>query len=132
MYKIYWFYCDNDKSNDYTTGFINVTKSCQLGNKNYKHWLELKKSKEFNNKIDLILSGIYIHKQLILNISIWILNEFYDKVSNIIENHLIKNFKDELSLNKNKLEELNIEIEKYNKIIEDNCITKLEDFNKVW
>lgn len=60
------------------------------------------------------------------------MNEFYDKVSNIIENHLIKNFKDELSLNKNKLEELNIEIEKYNKIIEDNCITKLEDFNKVW
>ena len=146
------------KSNDFTNGFINATKLCQLGNKNYKHWIELKKSKELiefyenikvagiatssnNYKFELniagtkennILSGTYVHKQLILNISIWISNEFYNKVSNIIENHLIKNFKDELSLNKNKLEELNIEIEKYNKIIEDknNCITSLENSNK--
>jgi hypothetical protein len=117
------------KSEDYTNGFINATKLCQLGNKSYKHWLELKKSKELiefyetknrsrdpdpgnfieiintSNKtlIDKTISGSYVHKQLILNISVWISNEFYDTVSNIIENHLIKNFKDELSLNKNKL-----------------------------
>jgi hypothetical protein len=145
------------KSEDYTNGFVNATKLCQLGNKNYFHWLELKKSKELikfyetkfgtrdhddqikfvfeskgTDKIDLKLSGTYVHKQLILNISLWISNEFYDKVSNIIENHLIKNFKDDLSLNKNKLEELNVEIEKYNKLIEDknNCISTLEDSNK--
>ena len=140
------------KSNDYTNGFINATKLCQLGNKQLSNWTKLDKSKELiedfkkyldrkdlnsykfelnitGNKENNLLSGTYVHKKLILNISLWIFNEFYDKVSDIIENHLIKNFKDELSLNKNKLEELNIEIDKYNKIIEDknNCITSLEN-----
>jgi len=143
------------KSEDYTNGFINATKLCQLGNKNYKHWIELKKSKELvefyetknrsrdhgignfieiintSNKtlIDKIISGTYVHEKLILNISIWISNAFYDKVLDIIKNHLIKNFKEELELNINKLNELNIEIDKYNKIIEDknNCITSLEN-----
>ena len=112
------------KSNDYTNGFINATKLCQLGNKNYKHWLELKKSKELiedfkkylnpsdrkylnsykfelniaGNKENNLLSGTYLHKKLILNISIWISNEFYNNVTDIIENHLIKNFKEELEL----------------------------------
>ena len=34
------------KSNDYTNGFINATKLCQLGNKQLSNWTKLDKSKE--------------------------------------------------------------------------------------
>jgi hypothetical protein len=115
------------KSDDYTNGFINATKLCQLGDKRYDKWLKLDYSieliKEFSNgqnwtlenieKNNLffkllggkgndfnIIRGTYVNKKLILNIAIWISPNFYLKIFDIVENYLIKNFKDELSLNK--------------------------------
>ncbi|BAO49423.1 KilA-N domain-containing protein [Alphaentomopoxvirus acuprea] len=141
------------KSNDYTNGYINATKLCQYGNKLYKNWLQLESSKDLINEISLagipaaenndiffkfmggkgkeydIIRGTYVNDKLILSISLWLSSKFYLHVSDIIKNYFVNNFKNEIKLNKNKLDDLNIEVDKYNKIIEEknNCITSLEN-----
>ncbi|CCU56201.1 N1R/p28-like protein [Mythimna separata entomopoxvirus 'L'] len=139
---------------DKNTGYFNATKLCKDGGKEYKHWYENTKSREFilfidaflrsrntdrankdilyvkkgNNKTeeDKIITGTYVHKLLLLNISLWISNEFYIKCYDIIEKYYIDEFTTEYKDDKDKL---------YNKIKEiesvitekNNAIDSLEN-----
>ncbi|CCU55451.1 N1R/p28-like protein [Adoxophyes honmai entomopoxvirus 'L'] len=140
---------------DKTNGYFNATKLCKDGGKRFKHWNENDKSKEIiiyvrnflqsrnsvlanddiiyeekktNNKLDIdkIITGTYVHKLLLLNISLWISNEFYLKCYTIIEKYYIDEYTTEYKEDKNKL---NGKIKEIEKNIEDknNVITSLEN-----
>ncbi|CCU56434.1 N1R/p28-like protein [Mythimna separata entomopoxvirus 'L'] len=131
---------------DKNTGCFNATKLCRTGGKEYKEWSKINKSIEYikyleeiynnfggediphqnilykidsrgTNKLDLLISGTYVSKDLILSISSWISNEFAYKCNNIIINYYNKEFK-YMS---------NQEIDKKIKIIEDNYKNKVEE-----
>ncbi|CCU56202.1 N1R/p28-like protein [Mythimna separata entomopoxvirus 'L'] len=80
------------------------------------------------NKINNTISGTYVYKNLLLNISSWISIDFYDKCYNIIEKYYIDEFTIEYKNNKDKLQNKIKEIEK---AIEDknNVIASLENSN---
>ncbi|CCU56182.1 N1R/p28-like protein [Choristoneura rosaceana entomopoxvirus 'L'] len=125
---------------DKSTGFFNATKLCNLGGKQFKHWKSLEKSKELikyiknlrgrdpdpweyeiisNNNHDICkqYTGIYVSKDLILDIASWISPEFYLKCNDIIINYYNNEFK---NLNdkeiKNKINEIK---NKYINIIDE-------------
>ena len=104
-------YGEFDVIMDMTTGYINATKLCTNGGRKYKNWYENKNSKEiinfFNENIkgsDRILSepfyinmqglydsrGTYVHPKLITHIASWVSPSFAWKVSEIVNNHLIR------------------------------------------
>ncbi|CCU56499.1 N1R/p28-like protein [Mythimna separata entomopoxvirus 'L'] len=84
-----------------------------------------------NDKINDIVSGTYVSKDLVLSISIWISNEFYIKCSNIIENYYINDFKLKYENNvKNLTEKINnLEIDKNNIISRFNSDIKPKIIN---
>lgn len=92
-------------------GWINVTDLCKKGGKEFKHWHENKSSKELINYISLavglpasnllpsikggfklqIIKGTYAHPKLAPHIASWVSNEFAFKVSDIVNDFVIKN-----------------------------------------
>jgi flagellar biosynthesis/type III secretory pathway chaperone len=98
---------------DQKTGSFNATKLCILGLKNFFEWKRLEQSKcliayyencsgksqhnfmyevksASKDKIDKKISGIYVPKELILDIASWVSDEFYDRCNNIIINYFVK------------------------------------------
>lgn len=129
------------KSNDYLNGYINASKLCIYGDKLYKNWNQIEKSKNLikyaedrlkievadttanteiskfelkiaGSKENNAISGTYVHKRLILNIACWISDEFYWRCSEIIENYFLKNYKDDIN-------NYQIKIVEYTKIMEE-------------
>ncbi|CCU56257.1 N1R/p28-like protein [Mythimna separata entomopoxvirus 'L'] len=101
---------------DKNTGCFNATKLCNLGSKRYRNWLSLERSKELikfidknrrldhsayfyeindsnKNHISKQITGQYVPKEIILDISSWISVEFYLKCNDIIINYYNKEFK---------------------------------------
>ncbi len=91
------------------TGFINATKLCSLYGKRYNHYTESNKKKEFINNIGLnshflikaggknnnlkIVSGTYVHKDIIDDIIYWCQNTKNNQHEKDIVNNYIKNIK---------------------------------------
>lgn len=89
------------KSNDYRNGYMNATKLCNKGGKEFFHWKRLEKLKELieyceNRRAsdlkpvseslflldlhsydtdDKLIAGTYLHPRLIVHVAIWISNE---------------------------------------------------------
>ena len=131
------------KSNDYRNGYINATKLCKDGKKEFFNWKRLEKSKELieyyeksppsdlkggfikdytmfllhcDNKdsINMSISGTYVSPDLIVDIAIWVSIEFYDKVKKIVNNHIIE-----------EVIELKKDTEKFKTMIKDKeCVIK--------
>jgi predicted phage tail protein len=108
---------------------------CDQGGKRFRDWKVLEKSKKMveyyhkscrqnsggsyevklqnNDKLNKQVTGTYVPKELILDISSWISIEFYDKCNKVVINHFVKEFKkmDKTKL-KNKIKTIEEEMEK--------------------
>ncbi|AAG02730.1 hypothetical protein AMV024 [Betaentomopoxvirus amoorei] len=135
---------------DKTTGCFNATKLCNLGGKKFKQWKRLEKSQELidyiknnrggdphpgfyetkgDNKDENVkkITGCYVPKEVILDISSWISVEFYLKCNDIIINYYNTEFK---SLSEKEIINKIKEIEnKYINIVEDKEL-EINDLNK--
>lgn len=114
-----------------TTGYINATKLCADGGRKYKNWNENKTNKElieyFETNInggqnsgrhsyelrDGIksnnINGTYVHPKLITHIASWVSPAFAWKVSEIVNNFLVREKEDEirsLTGDKSRLEKM--------------------------
>ena len=88
-------------------GFINATKLCNSANKKLIHWMENKNSKEMivafskllnmdrdqiitrvNGGKNTIISGTYMHPDLIIQVASWCNNQFAFYVSKIVNDYL--------------------------------------------
>lgn len=100
---------------DRETGYFNATKLCQDGGRRFHKWLENKQAKDLlescksdhpnspaarytiegnKNKIyNEIISGTYVHEDLILNIACWVSSDFYWKCVKIVKEYFIHEFK---------------------------------------
>jgi len=79
------------KSSDYMNGFINATNLCETNGKSYQQWLEydnyniLKKENQFTIvTTPHEVRGMYVHKNIILNIGLWLSEDYYDKLRKIV------------------------------------------------
>ena len=121
-----------------TTGYINATKLCTDGGKQVKAWLRNDGNKElikyfenshrsnFTPMTNILtggqnsdLRGTYVHPKLITHIASWVSPAFAWKVSEIVNNFLIKEKEDEIMKTKFlvkqkdcKIDELKIMLEK--------------------
>lgn len=86
---------------DKETGYFNATKLCKDSGKLFKHWLENNRTKELiayfssgdehNELFNVVkcadcevITGTYVPKELILDITSWISIDFYHRCNNII------------------------------------------------
>lgn len=102
--------------------YINATKMCREHNKRFEHWLENSNSKilitEVENEVNKCayrisgkhtkptitlqkecnnnLRGTYVHELLIPHIASWISSVFAIKVSKIVNNFIVKEYKDSI------------------------------------
>ncbi|AYP74188.1 N1R/p28-like protein [Fowlpox virus] len=119
-------------------GFINATKLCRLGNKHFKDWLKLEKSKELikevghscktissytdlkglfmkiknehNEKYRCDVEGTYVHPDLIPHIISWIFPYFAIKISKIVNNYVSSKYEI-------RMKEKEIELKKIHKTL---------------
>ena len=126
---------------DKTTGYFNATKLCNDGNREFKTWHRTKKTKELLKSVSKIyygadlhrnglyevkigkksistkdISGTYVCKELILDISSWISPDFYLKCNKIILTHAEEEFKKQ---HKAEIKEKDCKIDELCKIIKD-------------
>ncbi|AAG02818.1 hypothetical protein AMV112 [Betaentomopoxvirus amoorei] len=137
---------------DKTTGCFNATKLCNLSGKRFRNWIRLDRSKQLlkymenyrssyvsvgfyevkgdnNNKTSKEITGQYVPKEVILDISSWISVEFYLKCNDIIINYYNNEFK---YLSKEDINNKVKEVEnKYTNIIEENEITIKQKDDKI-
>jgi hypothetical protein len=88
---------------DTTNGYINATKLCADGNKQFKNWLQNKSNKEsqlmtysLTGGQNNLIRGTYVHHKLIPHVAAWVSVEFADKVSDIINSFLVRERDDEI------------------------------------
>lgn len=127
-------------------GYVNATKLCTAGGREYSNWSRLDKSKEYiayleeslwvpdlgpikltecmsfgnTNKINAIVSGTYVHPDMITAIAQWVSSKFAHMVSKIVNNYMVTQYKEEIK----KLEQDAI-INKHMLAEKDCNITKL-------
>jgi hypothetical protein len=110
-------YGDFDVIMDIDNGYINATKLCNDGGKRMCKWLENKNSKEFikffennctcypnsgssyelrNGPTCHNINGTYVHPKLITHIASWISPSFALKVSEIVNNFLVREREEEI------------------------------------
>jgi len=120
-------------------GYVNATKLCADGGKQFKNWLRLDHAQELIKyheneenasahfrasaiiikNVENTLRGTYLHQDLIPHIASWVSAEFAIKVSRIVNEYVVSEYKKQL--------------EKKDKIIEnvsDRAVVKAEDKRK--
>ncbi|CCU55622.1 N1R/p28-like protein [Choristoneura biennis entomopoxvirus] len=147
---------------DKNTGCFNATKLCNLGCKQFKQWKCFEKSQELikyiinnrdtnshigfyevkgDNKDDTIkqITGQYVSREIILDISSWISVEFYIKCNDIIINYYKKNFDykikeieerySEHPIKYDKIDDIIVKINKILKMVEiqNNTLDEIEE-----
>ena len=116
------------------TGYINATKLCKDGGKELSEWKRFNHSKKFidylsslgypkelivkNMSGDYITRGTYVHPKLIPHIASWVSPEFALKVSDIVEEYIIKEYRDHIRKMELGMKEKDDNITELKKIIE--------------
>jgi hypothetical protein len=100
-------------------GYINATKLCKDGGKRFEHWQVNKESKllvsELRSLTDFSVSetlfdlsndlrGTYVHQDLIPHIASWVSPQFAIKVSKIVNNFIVREYKEEIMRHKVQIE----------------------------
>ena len=129
------------------TGYINATKLCSDGGKQMKNWLRNDCNKELIEYFDKInggsnlsrhkyevkngtkcnnINGTYVHPKLIPHIASWVSPEFANKVSEIVNNFLIKEKEDEIRRSKVLLGEKDCKIDELKIMLEQANVERRE------
>ena len=135
--------------------YMNATKLCKEYNKRFEHWLENINSKNLIKEVEYELKngdhrisgeppkkatitllkgcvnelkGTYVHELLIPHIASWISPVFAIKVSKIVNNFIIKEYKDSIKQKDDKIDEL-IQLNKEIKIQNDDMKKLVEKMN---
>jgi hypothetical protein len=111
-------------------GYINVTKLCKDGGKELKNWSANQSSMDLVNQArsagipadpleQLItgqneLRGTYAHPLLVPHIASWISPEFAFKVSRIVNDHLVREYREQIREKTDKIDELMKKMDKQN------------------
>uniref|UniRef100_A0AAT9URX7 KilA N domain protein n=1 Tax=Apapanepox virus TaxID=3049969 RepID=A0AAT9URX7_9POXV len=124
-------------------GFVNATKLCKIGNREFRKWIRLDGSKELIRKVEEMnqisksaparsgrgiiievnganqytkydIAGSYVHQDLIPHISSWISPLFAVKVSKIINCYVSGKYEFKLKEKENKIDELMELLYKFN------------------
>ena len=130
-------YGEFDVIMDTNTGYINATKLCADGGRRYKKWYENKSNKElieyFNGGPNSVrhsyelrdgaksnnINGTYVHPKLITHIASWVSPAFAWKVSEIVNNFLIREKEDEIMKANILLGEKDCKIDSLKKMFEE-------------
>ncbi len=155
----YWAkYGDFKVIMDIKTGYINATRLCELANtkadtkKEFKTWrqnataielMDAVSSEVRKSTADLLvvvagghiieIRGTYAHPDLIPHIACWASRKFGVKVSKIVNNQLVREYKEEIRVKNNEIIDLKQTIDtmnkRYNEIISksDTQIQKIEE-----
>jgi hypothetical protein len=113
---------------DKSTGYFNATKLCERGGKRFRNWRSLEKSEKMveyyekswrldssasflyevklqnNDRLNKLVTGTYVPKELILDIASWVSIEFYDKCNRIVVDYFVEE-------TRRKIEHLQIELQ---------------------
>jgi hypothetical protein len=132
-------------------GYINATKLCEQGGKDMFHWIRNAKAKEIINYFEEMISkpgtakilikggsnpevtGTYMPHKIIVHVASWVSVKFAFMVSDIVEEYLVREYRESIREKNTTIDELNRKIDqllKDNKtIIADNKIAyaKLDD-----
>jgi hypothetical protein len=104
-------------------GYINATKLCRDGRKQLSHWIRNDNSKnlvKFLGNIigktreeliqcvmgNTIYTGTYVHPKLIPHIASWVSHEFALMVSDIVNEHIIREYKIQMKQKDDKIDNL--------------------------
>lgn len=124
--------------------YINATKMCQDGNKQFKHWLDNQGSKDLISEFESSagipadekwiititgghnseIRGTYVHRKLITHIASWISPAIAVKVSDIVEEYLMKEQKK--IINKQAIENMSLK-EMVQKLLENSEHSRKEN-----
>jgi hypothetical protein len=115
-------------------GFVNITKLCRDGGKNFKHWNENSSSKKMVEELsqvvgipttqlmethqagsDYELSGTYVHQDLVPHIASWISPQFAIKVSRIVNNFIVCQYEQAMREKNGEISQLKMLNEKIEK-----------------
>jgi 3-dehydroquinate dehydratase len=111
--------------------YINATKLCSSGGKQFKNWIRLDGSQELCNKLlelgsvlsqtkqiieqvtagDYETRGTYVHPELVPHIASWIYPEFAIKVSRIVNEHIVREYEWELNKKKDTINSLEAKVD---------------------
>jgi len=110
-------------------GYINASKLCEIGNKQYKNWVRNDSSQELIEtakrmiyektgeetevtikmiNLSIKLRGTYAHPDLIVHIASWVSSEFAMKVSGIVNNYIASKYEGKIMQKENAIIELNL------------------------
>lgn len=118
-------------------GYINATKLCKDGNKNFFHWVENKSSKELLEELsshigkpmceifmkvsggkNMEIRGTYVHPLLVPHIASWISPSFALKVSHIINEFVVQEYKNEIAQKDKHIKEKDSKIDELTKKVD--------------
>lgn len=96
-------------------GYINVSKLCKDGNKNYFNWkkshhatISIQSVQTYHNiqeekVLELVhegrhfkINGTYAHPALVPHIASWVSVDFFNMVSDVVNNHIVNKYEEEL------------------------------------
>jgi hypothetical protein len=112
---------------------VNVTKLCKDGGKEFKEWGRLDGSKNITFEVGEVegipptsllevyqsgklreLSGTYAHPHLVPHIASWISPSFAVKVSRIVNDHLVREYREQIREKTDKIDELMTQMKNQN------------------
>lgn len=116
---------------DTNTGYFNASQLCELGGRKYNQWKTEKQTQNLisflirnrdpckgdlfyenktQNKEVTIISGTYIHEDLLIDLALWISHEFYLKCKNILNHFAVKDYKNKLKEKESELKTVKTEV----------------------
>ena len=120
-------------------GYINVTKLCQDGGKEFKSWNRNQYSSELIEEvkstvryctepvvvIDTVMDGLYstrgtyAHPDIVPHIASWISPKFAVKVSRIVNDYIVRSYREQIRIKDTRIDELIEETRKQNQMLQE-------------
>jgi hypothetical protein len=122
-------------------GYINATKLCALGGKELFNYMANASSQRFIDEVVCTLSiprvqlvevlkagsnyelnGTYVHQDLVPHIASWVSPQFAIKVSKIVNNFIVREYREQIRVKDDKIDELVSEVLALKKLTEKQSI----------